>query len=75
MRLSGRPLYTRDSHLNTNRYRLPVPSRHYFELHALFWEVTELSGAGEYVELVQDKLEELKVLARDGSSAGLLCFA
>ena len=34
-----------------------------------------LSGAGEYVDLVEDKLEELEVLARDGSSADLLSFA
>jgi hypothetical protein len=34
-----------------------------------------LSGAGEYVDLVQDELEEQRVLAGDGSSSELLTFA
>ena len=34
-----------------------------------------LSGTGEYVDLVEDKLKEVVILARDGSSAELLSFA
>jgi hypothetical protein len=34
-----------------------------------------LSGAGEHVDLVQDKLEELTVLVGNGSSVELLSFA
>ena len=34
-----------------------------------------LSGAGEDVDLVQHELEEMEILARDGSSAELLSFA
>ena len=34
-----------------------------------------LSGAGEYVDMVEDKLKEVATLARDGSSAELLSFA
>ena len=52
-----------------------MPSPHYLELHALCCEVANLSGAGEYVDLLQDELEELKVLATDDSSAELFSFA
>ena len=72
--LSGRPFPDTVTFTTTDE-RLAVPSRHYLELHALYCEVTNPSGAGEYVALVQDKLEELKALARDGSSAELLAFA
>ena len=72
--LSGRPLPETVT-FTTAHEGLAVPSPHCLELHALCCEVTKLSGAGEYVELVQDELEELKVLAGDGSSAELLSFA
>ena len=59
----------------TAKEGLAVPSPHYLALHALCCEVTNLSGAGEYVDLVQEKLEDMKVLAKDGSSADLFSFA
>ncbi len=34
-----------------------------------------LSGAGNFIDLVTDELEEMEVLAQDGSSAELLSFA
>jgi len=73
-KLAGRPLPETVTFTTTDE-RLPVPSQHYLELHALCCEVTMLSGAGEYVDLVEDKLEGMEVLARDGSSAELLSFA
>ena len=41
----------------TAREELAVPSPDYLALHALCCEVTNLSGAGEYVDLVKDTLE------------------
>ena len=73
-RLAGRPLPDTVTFTTTDE-RLAVPSRHYLELHALCCEVTNPSGAGEFVAMAQEKLEGLKVLARDGSSAELLAFA
>ena len=54
---------------------LKDPSPFYLQLHALCSEVANLSGAGDYIDLIEDKLEELNVLAEDGSSADLLSFA
>lgn len=59
----------------TTDTQLPVPSPYYLELHALCCEVTHLSGAGEYVGLVDHDLKGMQVLASDGSSAELLSFA
>lgn len=60
---------------NATDPQLPPPSRNYLELHALCCEVAMLSGAGEYVNWVQDQFEETQVLAGDGSSAQLFSFA
>ena len=60
---------------NASDPQYPPPSRYDLELHALCCEVTMLAGAGEYVDWVQDKIEETRVLARDRSSAQLFFMA
>lgn len=57
-RLGGRPLPKTITFTTTNR-ELQVPSPYYLELHALCCEVAELSGAGKYLDQVEDELEEI----------------
>ena len=54
---------------------LPLPSPEYLALHALCYEVTWMSGAGEQLDEIQRDLEETRVLAKDGSTAHLLSAA
>ncbi|KAA1470712.1 hypothetical protein DENSPDRAFT_774926 [Dentipellis sp. KUC8613] len=57
------------------RTGLPPPSPAYLALHALCCEVSWLSGAEEYIENIQRRTDETRVLANDGSSATLLSNA
>ncbi|KAF9513999.1 hypothetical protein BS47DRAFT_1454960 [Hydnum rufescens UP504] len=50
----------------------PLPNPRYLEMHAAAAKVAHLSGAAEYIEKTLRDLEEVKVLAADGSSAELL---
>ncbi|KJA18783.1 hypothetical protein HYPSUDRAFT_69697 [Hypholoma sublateritium FD-334 SS-4] len=56
---------------------LPLPNPDYLRLHAAVCRVAHMSGAAGYLDLEDRKVEKLKVLACDGSSADLLssCLA
>ena len=54
---------------------LPLPSPHYLALHALCCEVAHMSGAAEWLDEIQEGIEETRVLAKDGSTAQLLSVA
>ncbi len=55
--------------------QIPHPSRRYFQLHDACAKISHLSGAGEVVEQLFRDIEDLKVLAEDGGSSGLLSLA
>jgi hypothetical protein len=55
--------------------RLSLPDPQYLALHAARAQVAHLSGAAEYIETTYRKLEDMKVLASNGSSADTLSFA
>lgn len=55
--------------------QIPLPSRRYFQLHDACAKISHLSGAGEVVEQLFRDVEDLKVLAEDGGSSGLLSLA
>ena len=50
---------------------LELPDPRYLMLHAAICRVAHMSGAAEYRDKHERDLEELSVLAPDGSSAGL----
>jgi hypothetical protein len=50
---------------------LELPDRRYLKLHAAICRVAHMSGAAEYMDKHDRDLEELSVLAPDGSSAEL----
>ena len=54
---------------------LPLPNPVYLSIDAACCRVAHLSGAGEYIEKILEDLEDIQVLAKDGSSARLLSFA
>jgi len=55
--------------------KLPVSSQAYFELHAACRRVTNLSGAGEYIDTILREMEDIQVLSQDGTSAEALQYA
>jgi len=59
----------------TAQNNLPLPSQRYLALHAACAKVAHLSGAGEYIDAVDRDIDTTRVLARDGSSAGVLADA
>jgi hypothetical protein len=54
---------------------LPVPSRELLALHATCCKVAHLSGAAEYIERIYRDIDEMGVLASDGTSADMLDYA
>ena len=52
-----------------------MPDPRYLALHAACARVAHLSGAAEYIERRYRELEDIKVLARNGTSADMLSFA
>ncbi|KZP20503.1 hypothetical protein FIBSPDRAFT_742124, partial [Athelia psychrophila] len=50
------------------------PDPRYLKLHAACAQVAHLSGAAKYIDNILRDLEEIRVLANDGSSADLLDF-
>jgi hypothetical protein len=50
---------------------LELPDRRYLKLHAAICRVAHMSGVAEYMDKHDRDLEELSVLAPDGSSAEL----
>jgi hypothetical protein len=54
---------------------LPVPSPELLALHAACAKVAHLSGAGEEIDELDRDLDDLNVLASDGSSAPVLTHA
>jgi hypothetical protein len=55
--------------------KLPLPSQHLLALHAACAQVAHLSGAGEYVDRILEDMEEISVLAHDGTSSEVLHHA
>ncbi|KAG9005370.1 hypothetical protein FRB94_001594 [Tulasnella sp. JGI-2019a] len=55
--------------------KLPVPNACFLKLHAAWAKIAGLSGASQYVERTLHDMEEMKVLAGDGTSADVLGFA
>jgi hypothetical protein len=54
---------------------LPVPSPELLALHAACAKVAHLSGAGEQIDKFDRDLDDLRVLAPDGSSSSVLAHA
>ena len=54
---------------------LPLPDYRYLRLHAACAKVTNLCGAGDYIDLIFRRLEDTRVLASNGSSFDLLQYA
>lgn len=54
---------------------LPLPALRYLKVHATCAKVANLSGAAEYIDKVMRDLEDIQVLAADGSSADVLNHA
>ncbi|KAG8965648.1 hypothetical protein FRC03_000343 [Tulasnella sp. 419] len=55
--------------------RLPLPSPRYIGIHAACARVVHLSGAGKYIDGVFRDLEEMRMLATDGTSGDVLSLA
>ncbi|KAG9009171.1 hypothetical protein FRB93_005667 [Tulasnella sp. JGI-2019a] len=54
---------------------IPVPNARFLRLHAACAKIANLSGASEYIESTLHDMEEMEVLATDGTSADVLNFA
>ncbi|KAK0457937.1 uncharacterized protein EV420DRAFT_1683095 [Desarmillaria tabescens] len=54
---------------------LPVPSESLLALHAVCAKVANFSGAAEYIDKLDQEVEDLGVLAHDGSSGDVLSSA
>lgn len=54
---------------------LPVPSPELLALHAACAKVAHLSGVGEEIDKFDRDLDDLHVLAADGSSSSVLAHA
>jgi hypothetical protein len=52
--------------------KLPLPSPDLLALHAACAQVAHLSGAGEYVDQNFEDMEQIDVLAHDGTSSDIL---
>ncbi|KAN0140517.1 hypothetical protein V8E53_001726 [Lactarius tabidus] len=55
--------------------KLPLPSPRLLATHAACAQVAHLSGAGEYVDRILEDMEEICVLAHDGTSSEVLHHA
>ena len=55
--------------------KLPLPSPDLLGLHAACAQVAHLSGAGEYVDQILEDMEQINVLAHDGTSSDVLHHA
>ncbi|KIJ15329.1 hypothetical protein PAXINDRAFT_114990 [Paxillus involutus ATCC 200175] len=55
--------------------KLPLPSPDLLALHAACAKVAHLSGAGEYVDRILEDMEQIEVLAYDGTSSDVLYHA
>lgn len=56
----------------TTNTDLPLPDPRYLKLHAAVCRIAHMSGAAEYLETYDRKLERIMVLAQDGTSADVL---
>ncbi|KAI9060386.1 hypothetical protein FKP32DRAFT_1578008 [Trametes sanguinea] len=59
----------------SHRPELPLPSPKYLRIHAACCRIAHLSGAAEHLDVIFRDMEELNVLAHDGSSADVLTYA
>ena len=55
--------------------KLPLPSPDLLALHAACAQVAHLSGAGEYLDRILEDMEQMDVLAHDGTSSDVLYHA
>ena len=53
----------------------PLPNPKYLAIHAACCRVAHMSGAAEYLDKLICDMEELHVLAEDGTSADILAYA
>ena len=60
---------------STDPEYLPVPAPELLTLHATCCKVAHLSGAAEYIDKVYRDVEEMGVLASDGTSGDILSYA
>lgn len=51
---------------------LPLPNPEYLHIHAHVCEVAHMSGAANYIDYIFRKMENISVLAEDGTSADVL---
>jgi len=58
----------------TTHPRLSLPDPRYLRVHAACAKVANLSGAGECIDKIIGDLEDIRVLAADGSSADVLNY-
>lgn len=56
-------------------YGLPLPSPRYLGIHAACCRIAWLSGAAEYLDTILRDMDDLKVLAEDGSSVEVFGWA
>ena len=54
---------------------LPLPHPEFLALHALYFEVAWVSGAAEYIVDIERRIDDTKVLAKNGPTIGLLMAA
>ncbi|THU85892.1 hypothetical protein K435DRAFT_924384 [Dendrothele bispora CBS 962.96] len=54
---------------------LPLPNPTYLHIHASVCRVAHMSGAADYIDFISRAMEQLDVLAEDGSSADFLAGA
>ena len=53
----------------------PLPNPKYLRIHAHCCRIAHMSGAAKYLDIIYRDMEELKVLAADGTSADVLDIA
>ncbi|KAE9392764.1 hypothetical protein BT96DRAFT_1023393 [Gymnopus androsaceus JB14] len=51
---------------------LPLPNPQYLHIHAYVYKVAHMSGAAGYIDYIFRKMEDIDVLAEDGTSVDAL---
>ncbi|KDQ49727.1 hypothetical protein JAAARDRAFT_63505 [Jaapia argillacea MUCL 33604] len=70
-----RPHVDRVTFTTPDAVKLPLPSPDLLALHGVCAQVAQLSGAGEYIDRIHEDMEEIGVLASDGTSSDILHHA
>jgi len=53
----------------------PLPDPRYLCIHAACAKIAHISGAGEYIDTIYKDIEDMRVMATDGSSVEALRYA